>query len=163
MGTDFGLLFQGISNSSSSECHIYLGNYEKSYNNVLFTVFIIGFLGSECSQPPNHKQGCALPSGSGSEHAAGSWDPGPCRARCPPSPGPGVSCRAPGSPECPPPQITQVRMALHTAWTRKKPGLVVLTTTCPAQQAGPRKDEILGQQTFTLLCLAQMLKNPPAM
>lgn len=60
MGTDFGLLFQGISNSSSSECHIYLGNYEKSYNNVLFTAFIIGFLGSECSQPPDHKQGCAL-------------------------------------------------------------------------------------------------------
>ena len=56
------------------------------------------------------------------------------------------------------------RLGWHcTAWTRKKPGLVVLTTTCPAQQAGPRKDEILGQQTFTLLCLAQMLKNPPAM
>lgn len=30
MGTDFGLRFQGISNSSSSECNIYLGNYEKS-------------------------------------------------------------------------------------------------------------------------------------
>lgn len=64
MGTDFGLYFQGISNSSSSECNIYLGNYEKSYNNVLFTAFIIRLLGSECSQPPNHKQRCSLPSGS---------------------------------------------------------------------------------------------------
>lgn len=56
MGTDFSLHFQGLSNPSSSECNIYLGNYEKSYNNVLFTAFIISLLGSECCLPPNHNQ-----------------------------------------------------------------------------------------------------------
>lgn len=56
-GNRFQPAFQGISNSSSSECNIYLGNYEKSYNNVLLTAFIIGSLGSECRQPPHHKQG----------------------------------------------------------------------------------------------------------
>lgn len=64
MGTDSDLRFQGISNSSSSECNIYLGDYEKSYNNVLFTAFIVGLLGSESTQPPNHKQRCTWPSGS---------------------------------------------------------------------------------------------------
>lgn len=77
LGTDFGLLFQGISNSSSSECHIYLGNYEKSYNNVLFTAFIIGFLGSECSQPPIINRGvlCHLAAGVSMLLAAGTQAP----------------------------------------------------------------------------------------
>lgn len=67
MGTDFSLHFQGLSNPSSSECNIYLGNYEKSYNNVLFTAFIISLLGSECRLPPNHNQRRAWPSGSQSQ------------------------------------------------------------------------------------------------
>lgn len=45
LGTEFGLPVQGISNSSSSKGNVYLGNYEKSYNNVLFTAFVIGSLG----------------------------------------------------------------------------------------------------------------------
>ena len=142
LGTDLGPHVQGLSNSSSSEWHSYLGKYEKSNNNVLFTAFIIGLLGSQCSQPPNHKQGCALPSGSQGECAAGSWDPGPSvpgglhhQAWCQP--------RGPWKPRMsPPPPVTVVRVApLHTAWTRKQPGMAVLTAPCLAQQAGRRKDE----------------------
>lgn len=46
LGTDCGLRFQGISNSSSSECNIYLGNYEKSV-----TMFFSQLLPWACSVP----------------------------------------------------------------------------------------------------------------
>lgn len=87
MGTDFSLHVQGISNSSSSECNIYLGNYEKSDNNVPLTALTVGLLGCEHTQPPHPRQGARCQLAAGCQHAAGSRAPGPWCAGRPPSPG----------------------------------------------------------------------------
>lgn len=56
LGADLCVCFQGLSDPSGSEWSVCLGNYEKSYNNVLFTAFVISLLGSECCLSPNQKQ-----------------------------------------------------------------------------------------------------------
>lgn len=136
LGTDFGLHFQGISNSSSSECDIYLGNYEKSYNNVLFAAFIIGSPGSECSQPPNHKQRWTLPSGS--QAPARCWQLGLRSLRGPGVARPGVRRWAPANPEWGVPPVTALRGAGSTS-RRKKPGTAVVTTTMSGSASGLEK------------------------
>lgn len=73
LGTDLRICFQGFSNPSGSEWNVYLGNYEKSYNNVPFTAFIIGLLGSECRLSPNQNQRSAGPSGRQALATAVDW------------------------------------------------------------------------------------------
>lgn len=92
-----------------------MGNYEKSYNNVLFTAFIIGLPGSQCSQPPNHKQRSMLPTGSEVSARCLSWAPGLFEGQASSTTRPHVRGRAPG----------KLRMLSPT----QKLGTVELTST----------------------------------
>lgn len=109
MGTDFSLRFQGISNSSSSECNIYLGNYEKS-----ITMFFSQLSSWACSVPnavspliTNRGALCHL--AARCQHAA----PAPSSTQAPPQ-------GAPGGPRPWVPPSHCHRDVARTAWRKSR-------------------------------------------